>query len=106
MLAATVTALVALLRYGVGQNAEVSSSIRRRILSAYEQAPFVANAMDEYEASDEETEVDAPSNANGGKATGVTSITLIGERHSGTNWITDDLNDCFGDDLIVSEPMC
>jgi hypothetical protein len=31
----------------------------------------------------------------------VTSITLIGERHSGTNWITDHLNECFGDDLQV-----
>jgi hypothetical protein len=32
----------------------------------------------------------------------VTSISLMGERHSGTNWITDHLTDCFGDDLIVS----
>jgi hypothetical protein len=32
----------------------------------------------------------------------VTSISLIGERHSGTNWITDHLNECFADDLIVS----
>ena len=31
----------------------------------------------------------------------VTSISLIGERHSGTNWITDHLTECFSDDLIV-----
>jgi hypothetical protein len=31
----------------------------------------------------------------------VISISLIGERHSGTNWITDHLNECFADDLIV-----
>jgi len=31
----------------------------------------------------------------------VTSIALIGERHSGTNWITDHLVDCFGDQVRV-----
>ena len=31
----------------------------------------------------------------------VTSINLIGERHSGTNWITDHLVDCFGDQITV-----
>ena len=31
----------------------------------------------------------------------VASITLIGERHSGTNWITDHLRECFGDELKV-----
>lgn len=31
----------------------------------------------------------------------VASITLIGERHSGTNWITDHLRGCFGDELRV-----
>mmetsp|Transcript_13618 Transcript_13618/g.29444 ORF Transcript_13618/g.29444 Transcript_13618/m.29444 type:complete len:414 (+) Transcript_13618:190-1431(+) len=30
-----------------------------------------------------------------------TSISLIGERHSGTNWITDHLVDCFGDQIKV-----
>ncbi|KAL7555236.1 hypothetical protein ACHAWF_019037 [Thalassiosira exigua] len=30
-----------------------------------------------------------------------TSIDLIGERHSGTNWITDHLRDCFGDQIPV-----
>jgi hypothetical protein len=33
-----------------------------------------------------------------GKAT---SINLIGERHSGTNWITDHLVECFGDQIPV-----
>jgi len=31
----------------------------------------------------------------------VTSINLLGERHSGTNWITDHLVDCFGDRIKV-----
>eukprot|EP00571_Detonula_confervacea_P000033 CAMPEP_0172323734 /NCGR_PEP_ID=MMETSP1058-20130122/49452_1 /TAXON_ID=83371 /ORGANISM="Detonula confervacea, Strain CCMP 353" /LENGTH=413 /DNA_ID=CAMNT_0013039813 /DNA_START=194 /DNA_END=1435 /DNA_ORIENTATION=- len=31
----------------------------------------------------------------------VTSINLLGERHSGTNWITDHLVDCFGDQIPV-----
>ena len=31
----------------------------------------------------------------------VESIRLLGERHSGTNWITDHLTDCFGQDLPV-----
>jgi hypothetical protein len=29
-------------------------------------------------------------------------IVLLGERHSGTNWITDHLDECFGDRVIVS----
>lgn len=37
-------------------------------------------------------------NNNKGKGT---SIILIGERHSGTNWITDHLVDCFGDQINV-----
>lgn len=32
----------------------------------------------------------------------VSTISLIGERHSGTNWITDHLEDCFGDQIKVS----
>ena len=32
----------------------------------------------------------------------VASINLIGERHSGTNWITDHLVDCFSDQIPVS----
>mmetsp|Transcript_30499 Transcript_30499/g.64256 ORF Transcript_30499/g.64256 Transcript_30499/m.64256 type:complete len:426 (+) Transcript_30499:224-1501(+) len=31
----------------------------------------------------------------------VSTISLIGERHSGTNWITDHLEDCFGDQIKV-----
>ena len=31
----------------------------------------------------------------------VSTINLIGERHSGTNWITDHLEDCFGDQIQV-----
>jgi hypothetical protein len=32
----------------------------------------------------------------------VERIILLGERHSGTNWITDYLEECFGDRVIVS----
>jgi len=32
---------------------------------------------------------------------GIKQIILLGERHSGTNWITDYLVDCFGDDIKV-----
>lgn len=32
----------------------------------------------------------------------VTKIILLGERHSGTNWITDHLEECFGKDIEVS----
>jgi hypothetical protein len=32
----------------------------------------------------------------------VQTIRLLGERHSGTNWITDHLSDCFGEDIPVS----
>ena len=32
----------------------------------------------------------------------VERIILLGERHSGTNWITDHLQECFGDRVIVS----
>ena len=33
--------------------------------------------------------------------TSIRQIILLGERHSGTNWITDYLIDCFGDDIKV-----
>ena len=33
----------------------------------------------------------------------VRSIRLLGERHSGTNWITDHLVECFGKEIPVSE---
>ena len=33
------------------------------------------------------------------------TINLIGERHSGTNWITDHLIDCFGDQIQVSSSL-
>jgi len=33
--------------------------------------------------------------------TSIQQIILLGERHSGTNWITDYLVDCFGDDIKV-----
>ena len=39
---------------------------------------------------------------NIGDTTKVSTINLIGERHSGTNWITDHLRDCFGDQIEVS----
>lgn len=32
----------------------------------------------------------------------ITKIILLGERHSGTNWITDHLEECFGKDIAVS----
>jgi len=34
--------------------------------------------------------------------TPVDIISLLGERHSGTNWITDHLQECFGDRIKVS----
>jgi hypothetical protein len=34
--------------------------------------------------------------------TPVDIISLLGERHSGTNWITDHLQECFGDRVEVS----
>lgn len=34
--------------------------------------------------------------------TPIERIVLLGERHSGTNWITDHLEKCFGDRVIVS----
>ena len=36
------------------------------------------------------------------KRTLVNAISLMGERHSGTNWIADHLSQCFGDELRVS----
>ena len=36
----------------------------------------------------------------------VQQIILLGERHSGTNWITDYLVDCFGDDIKVRLVAC
>ena len=33
--------------------------------------------------------------------TSIEQIILLGERHSGTNWITDYLIDCFGDEIKV-----
>ena len=36
----------------------------------------------------------------------VKSIVLLGERHSGTNWITDHLEECFGGDIKVGESRC
>jgi hypothetical protein len=35
--------------------------------------------------------------------TPVDIISLLGERHSGTNWITDHLQECFGDRVKVSK---
>jgi hypothetical protein len=35
-------------------------------------------------------------------STPIERIVLLGERHSGTNWITDHLDECFGDRVIVS----
>ena len=32
----------------------------------------------------------------------VEKIVLLGERHSGTNWITDHLRECFSDSILVS----
>ena len=37
--------------------------------------------------------------------TPVEKIVLLGERHSGTNWITDHLQECFGDRVLVSRAL-
>ena len=36
----------------------------------------------------------------------IQQIILLGERHSGTNWITDYLVDCFGEDIKVRLVAC
>ena len=36
----------------------------------------------------------------------VEKIVLLGERHSGTNWITDHLRECFQGDLKVCDVRC
>lgn len=36
----------------------------------------------------------------------VEKIVLLGERHSGTNWITDHLRECFQGDLKVCNVRC
>ncbi|KAL9182122.1 hypothetical protein ACHAXT_012774 [Thalassiosira profunda] len=33
----------------------------------------------------------------------VEKLILLGERHSGTNWITDHLRECFGDDVEITD---
>jgi hypothetical protein len=38
-------------------------------------------------------------------STPIERIVLLGERHSGTNWITDHLDECFGDRVIVSSSI-
>ena len=35
----------------------------------------------------------------------IKKIILLGERHSGTNWITDHLSECFRGDLKVGLPF-
>ena len=44
---------------------------------------------------------DGSSDQNVEKKISPAQIILLGERHSGTNWITDYLVDCFGDDIKV-----
>lgn len=60
---------------------------------------------DHIELPSSHVEKRAPSYANGPviyKHDGpVSTINLVGERHSGTNWITDHLVDCFGDKIQV-----
>ena len=87
------------------------SSFRRALfaekgdISSFAQKPLVVNAMDVYDESDgddddqalPQVQVQTPE-----KEYKVTNIALIGERHSGTNWITDHLQECFGEDIVVS----
>ncbi|KAL9182119.1 hypothetical protein ACHAXT_012771 [Thalassiosira profunda] len=39
----------------------------------------------------------------GDAAKPVEKLILLGERHSGTNWITDHLRECFGDDVEITD---
>jgi hypothetical protein len=60
---------------------------------------------DHVELPSSHVEKSAPSYANGPVIykhdVPVSTINLVGERHSGTNWITDHLVDCFGDQIQV-----
>lgn len=87
------------------------SSFRKRELfedkadiTSLVQEPYVVNAIDTFDESDGDDDdhvLPAAKTAEGDQYQ-VTNIALIGERHSGTNWITDHLQDCFGEDILVS----
>lgn len=72
-LAMAITALVALSRYNIAKSGDKT---------------VVADSLIRRRLQEDDTST-------------VTSISLIGERHSGTNWITDHLTKCFSDDLTV-----
>mmetsp|Transcript_34614 Transcript_34614/g.66390 ORF Transcript_34614/g.66390 Transcript_34614/m.66390 type:complete len:174 (-) Transcript_34614:775-1296(-) len=67
------------------------------------QEPYVVNAIDTFDESDGDDDDHVLPAAKTAEVDQyqVTNIALIGERHSGTNWITDHLQDCFGEDILV-----
>lgn len=77
---------------GDAKHASSSRSVRRRRANANANANAMVNEMleggGESSAAEEDDSV-------------VTTIALIGERHSGTNWIANHLEQCFGDDLQI-----
>ena len=64
----------------------------------------ISSGSDEAPVDDDAKEIAATAAKVFKKASGapVDIISLLGERHSGTNWITDHLQECFGDRIQVS----
>jgi len=64
----------------------------------------IGSGSDEAPVNDDAKEITATAAKVFKKASGapVDIISLLGERHSGTNWITDHLQACFGDRIQVS----
>ena len=64
----------------------------------------ISSRSDEAPVDDDAKEIAATAAKVFKKASGapVDIISLLGERHRGTNWITDHLQECFGDRIQVS----
>ncbi len=118
LLAASTAAVVALTiglhrtsRHSNPSENPATSSFRKRELfedkadiTSLVQEPYVVNSIDSFDESDgdDDDQVLPSTQMVDGDQYPVTNIALIGERHSGTNWITDHLQDCFGEDILVS----
>ncbi|KAL7465400.1 hypothetical protein ACHAXS_005721 [Conticribra weissflogii] len=117
LLAASTAAVVALTiglhrtsRHSNPSENPATSSFRKRELfedkadiTSLVQEPYVVNSIDSFDESDgdDDDQVLPATQMVDGDQYPVTNIALIGERHSGTNWITDHLQDCFGEDILV-----
>ncbi len=62
---------------------------------------FIVQIYFDDSRSDEPVVVRSENKPRGGTSKPVEKIVLLGERHGGTNWITDHLTDCFGDRIEV-----